>query len=220
MVQSLIPAIYPLLKDSFHLDFSQIGLITLTYQITASLLQPLIGHFNDRHPRPVFARNRHGLHADRTGVAFQGGNLSHAALRRGVGGHRARQCFIPSPLAWCAWFRADNTASPRRSFSGRQRRIVARSAIVRLSSSCPTVKQPGMVFGGGAARHHRPGPRGFLVEEKPVRQLKNPGPARPKSSDVDTAQGLLIADGVDRPDVFEVLLSFESEQLLHVLSDE
>lgn len=52
MVQSLIPAIYPLLKVSFHLDFGQIGLITLTYQITASLLQPLIGHFNDRHPRP------------------------------------------------------------------------------------------------------------------------------------------------------------------------
>jgi MFS transporter, FSR family, fosmidomycin resistance protein len=52
MVQSLIPAIYPLLKASFHLDFSQIGMITLTYQITASLLQPLIGHFNDRHPRP------------------------------------------------------------------------------------------------------------------------------------------------------------------------
>jgi MFS transporter, FSR family, fosmidomycin resistance protein len=52
MVQSLIPAIYPILKKSFHLDFSQIGMITLTYQITASLLQPLIGHFNDRHPRP------------------------------------------------------------------------------------------------------------------------------------------------------------------------
>lgn len=52
MVQSLIPAIYPQLKASFHLDFSQIGLITLTYQITASLLQPLIGHFNDLRPRP------------------------------------------------------------------------------------------------------------------------------------------------------------------------
>jgi FSR family fosmidomycin resistance protein-like MFS transporter len=52
MVQSLIPAIYPILKKSFNLDFSQIGMITLTYQITASLLQPLIGHFNDRHPRP------------------------------------------------------------------------------------------------------------------------------------------------------------------------
>ncbi len=42
MVQSLIPAIYPLLKDSFHLDFGQVGLITLTYQLVASLLQPVV----------------------------------------------------------------------------------------------------------------------------------------------------------------------------------
>jgi FSR family fosmidomycin resistance protein-like MFS transporter len=52
MVQSLIPAIYPLLKTSFHLDFGQIGLITLTYQMTASLLQPLVGHYTDRRPMP------------------------------------------------------------------------------------------------------------------------------------------------------------------------
>jgi len=52
MVQSLLPAIYPILKANFHLDFGQIGLITLTYQITASLLQPMIGYYNDRHPQP------------------------------------------------------------------------------------------------------------------------------------------------------------------------
>ncbi len=52
MVQSLIPAIYPLLKTSFHLDFSQVGLITLTYQMTASLLQPLVGLYTDKRPMP------------------------------------------------------------------------------------------------------------------------------------------------------------------------
>jgi FSR family fosmidomycin resistance protein-like MFS transporter len=52
MVQSLLPAIYPILKNSFHLDFAQVGLITLTYQITASLLQPFIGHYTDRRPMP------------------------------------------------------------------------------------------------------------------------------------------------------------------------
>src|SRR5690348_4004115 len=52
MVQSLLPAIYPLLKVSFHLDFGQIGLITLTYQLTASLLQPLVGFYTDRRPMP------------------------------------------------------------------------------------------------------------------------------------------------------------------------
>ena len=51
-VQSLLTAIYPLLKGGFHLSFSQIGLLTLTYQITASLLQPLVGQFTDRKPLP------------------------------------------------------------------------------------------------------------------------------------------------------------------------
>jgi len=52
MVQSLIPAIYPMLKASFGLDFGQVGLITLTYQMTASLLQPLVGLCTDRRPQP------------------------------------------------------------------------------------------------------------------------------------------------------------------------
>ncbi len=52
MTQSLILAIYPILKGSFHLSFAQIGLITLTFQITASLLQPLVGLYTDRRPRP------------------------------------------------------------------------------------------------------------------------------------------------------------------------
>lgn len=52
MMQSLIPAVYPLLKTSYHLDFSQIGLITLTMQLTASLLQPLVGLYNDYRVMP------------------------------------------------------------------------------------------------------------------------------------------------------------------------
>src|ERR1700722_11755846 len=51
MVQSLLPSIYPILKSSFHLNFTQIGYLTLTYQITASLLQPFIGHYTDQKPR-------------------------------------------------------------------------------------------------------------------------------------------------------------------------
>jgi FSR family fosmidomycin resistance protein-like MFS transporter len=52
MMQSLLPALYPMLKSSYALSFGQIGLLTFTYQITASLLQPLIGLFTDRSPRP------------------------------------------------------------------------------------------------------------------------------------------------------------------------
>ena len=51
-IQSLLPAIYPLLRDSFALDYGQIGLITFTFQVTASLLQPLVGIFTDRRPQP------------------------------------------------------------------------------------------------------------------------------------------------------------------------
>ncbi len=52
MMQALLPAMYPMLKTSFGLDFGQIGLITLTFQLTASLLQPLIGLYTDHHPKP------------------------------------------------------------------------------------------------------------------------------------------------------------------------
>jgi MFS transporter, FSR family, fosmidomycin resistance protein len=52
LIQSLIIAIYPLLKGEFHLSFAQIGVITLTYQICASVLQPLVGAYTDKHPQP------------------------------------------------------------------------------------------------------------------------------------------------------------------------
>jgi FSR family fosmidomycin resistance protein-like MFS transporter len=51
-LQSLIPSVYPILKENYALDFAQIGLITLAFQITASLLQPVVGHFTDRKPLP------------------------------------------------------------------------------------------------------------------------------------------------------------------------
>jgi MFS transporter, FSR family, fosmidomycin resistance protein len=52
LIQSLIPAIYPIIKDKYALDFVQIGIITLTFQIAGSLLQPLVGHYTDQHPMP------------------------------------------------------------------------------------------------------------------------------------------------------------------------
>ncbi|MGA0598962.1 MFS transporter [Enterovirga sp. CN4-39] len=52
LIQSLVPALYPILKSSYALDFGQVGLITLTFQLTASLLQPLVGLYSDRRPRP------------------------------------------------------------------------------------------------------------------------------------------------------------------------
>jgi FSR family fosmidomycin resistance protein-like MFS transporter len=51
-IQAVIPAIYPLLKDSFSLNFTQIGLITLTFQMVGSVFQPIVGFYTDRHPKP------------------------------------------------------------------------------------------------------------------------------------------------------------------------
>src|SRR5258708_10030508 len=52
MLQSVIPSVYPLLRQNFHLTYGQIGLITFTFNVTASLLQPFVGFFTDRKPRP------------------------------------------------------------------------------------------------------------------------------------------------------------------------
>jgi len=52
LIQSLIPAVYPIIKDAYALDFVQIGLITLTFQIAGSLLQPVVGYVTDRRPMP------------------------------------------------------------------------------------------------------------------------------------------------------------------------
>ena len=75
-IQSLLPAIYPLLKGGFHLSFGQIGLLTLMYQVTASLLQPLVGQFTDRRPLPW------SLSA---GMAFSGLGLLGLALAHSYG---------------------------------------------------------------------------------------------------------------------------------------
>ncbi|HTH96892.1 MAG TPA: MFS transporter [Stellaceae bacterium] len=54
MLQALLPAIYPILKGGFDLSFAQIGLLTLTYQVTASVLQPVVGYYTDERPQPYW----------------------------------------------------------------------------------------------------------------------------------------------------------------------
>ena len=54
MIQSVIPAIYPLLKENYGFTFAQIGVITLVFQMTSSVFQPFIGRYADRHPQPYF----------------------------------------------------------------------------------------------------------------------------------------------------------------------
>src|ERR1041384_4251843 len=66
ILQSLIPDVYPIIKESYHLDFGQIGVITLVGQLVASLLQPLVGLFADR--RPVYFALPAGMAASVAGV--------------------------------------------------------------------------------------------------------------------------------------------------------
>ena len=67
-LQSLIPSIYPLLKQSFSLTFTQVGLITFTFQIAASLLQPFVGFYTDKRPQPFSLAI--GMGVSLTGLVF------------------------------------------------------------------------------------------------------------------------------------------------------
>ena len=82
MMQSLLPALYPMLKSGFDLGFGQIGLMTLTFQLTASLLQPLVGLYTDRRPQPYSLPVGDGVDAARADAAGVRAELSHAAGRR------------------------------------------------------------------------------------------------------------------------------------------
>jgi FSR family fosmidomycin resistance protein-like MFS transporter len=88
MIQSLIPAIYPIIKTEYQLDFGQVGLITLAFQISASLLQPAVGFYTDRHPMPHSMLVGMGCSlAGLLGLAFAGsyGLLLAAAACVGLG---------------------------------------------------------------------------------------------------------------------------------------
>lgn len=52
LIQAIIPSVYPILKQDYNLSFSQIGLITFAFQLTASLFQPFVGYYTDKHPKP------------------------------------------------------------------------------------------------------------------------------------------------------------------------
>jgi FSR family fosmidomycin resistance protein-like MFS transporter len=83
IVQSLIPAVYPILKTSYHLDFGQIGLITLVGQLTASLLQPLVGLYTDR--RPIYFALPAGMASSTLGLILLSIAPAYGAILIAVG---------------------------------------------------------------------------------------------------------------------------------------
>ena len=95
VMQSLLTAIYPILKENYGLDFVQIGLLTFTFQVTASLLQPAIGMYHRQAAAALFAAGRHGLDPDRAHRPRLCPELRPAAARLGAASGIGSAIFHP-----------------------------------------------------------------------------------------------------------------------------
>ena len=135
-MQSLLLSIYPMLKENYALDFGQVGLITLTFQVTASLLQPMIGLYTDRKPKPYALAI--GMSSTLLGLLLL--SYRHQLSDAAAGGRDGRHRLVGVPsgilargaarLRRAAWLCA--VPVPGR----RQCRLGDRTAGRRLSSSC------------------------------------------------------------------------------------
>ena len=220
VIQSLIMAIYPMLKESLALDFGQIGLITFTFQFTASLLQPVVGYVTDRYPTPYSLVL--GMSSSLTGASPHRLCLE---LRRGACRRRAdRHGFlgVPSrnPRAWRGSHRAAATASRNRC---------SRSAAIsaRRSGRC---SRPSSCFPTGSAAS--PGSpslallamvllAGIGAWYGKTLKLKRETHAERARGDRrgDARQGRTLDRHPDGADLLQALLSRQHHELLHLLSD-
>ena len=143
-VQSMIMAYYPVLKSNFHLTLRSIGLITLTYQFTASILQPIIGIYTDRRPRPFslsmgMAVTTLGLFSWSVARSFY--MLLFSAALVGVGSaifHPEASRGGPHGFRRPAW------PGPVHLPGGRQRRRRHRAVVGRLHRRAPGAVQPAL----------------------------------------------------------------------------
>lgn len=85
LIQAVLPSVYPLLKRSYSLSFAQIGFITFAFQVTASLLQPFVGNYTDKHPRP---------YSFVYGMLFSLSGILLLAFAKGFSGILTAACFI------------------------------------------------------------------------------------------------------------------------------
>ncbi len=157
MMQSLIVSIYPLLKGEFHLSFVQIGVITLTYQMCASILQPLIGLYTDKHPKPYSLSV--GMGFTLVGIvtlAFAPNYASvlGAAALIGAGS----SIFHPESSRIARLASGGRHGLAQSIFQvGRQCRQRHGSAARRLDHHSARANEPGVVCHRRAARHRRAG---------------------------------------------------------------
>ena len=218
MMQSVIPAVYPILKQSYHLDFGQIGLITLTSQLTASLLQPLVGLYTDHRPTPYslpigMTFTMVGLIVIASAPTF--GIVLAAVAMVGMGS----AVFHPesSRVARMASGGQHGLAQSLVS-GGRQRRIVDGTAAGGVYRASGRAAQHRVVFGRGAAGHRGADAGGRMVQGASQHDAEIACDAR--DANAVAAPHDCGSDGdSDRAGLFQVLLHGEPDQLLHVLPD-
>ena len=218
MMQSLLPAIYPILKQNFGLSFSQIGLITLVNQITASLLQPVIGFYTDRRPQPYSLA---------TGMAFTLGGMILLAFGVNFG-----LIVLASALIGLgsAVFHPESSRIARLASGGRHGfaqaffqvggncRLSPRPAPRRVLRTAARPAQHCVVLADGAPGYRVSVDRRELVQDPwgnhdtaARRTCLNPWTNIPPN--------LRGADAAARAAVLEICLPRKLRQLLHVLSD-
>lgn len=128
MIQSVVPSIYPMIKEDFSLSFAQIGLITFVFQLASSILQPFTGLYADRHPRP-YALSL-GMCFTLAGLlllAFAG-NFWMIILAVSVIGFGST-VFHPEAPEWRRWHREEEKSCAVYLPGGRQRRVGRRTAV-------------------------------------------------------------------------------------------
>ena len=153
MMQSLLPAIYPIIKDAYGLDFGQIGLITLAFQLTASLLQPVVGMITDRRPQPYSTGRGHGLHVRRPDRAGARGELSDAAGGRGADRHGVVGLPPRIDAHGAAGLRRPARVRPVAVPGRRAGGPGARAAACGLHRGAARAGEHLLVLAGGAVRH-------------------------------------------------------------------
>ncbi len=207
MMQSLLPALYPMLKSSLALDFGQVGLITLAFQLTASVLQPVVGIVTDRRPMPYSLAIGMAFDADRAAAALARDELPGGA--GGLGRGRARLGDVPprgvahGALCLRRPARACAVAVPGR----RQCRLGAGAAARRLHRAAGRPAQRRVVRADRAAGHGDPQQCRALVRAPPLDAGQPAARRRRRAREHLAPACRRLAGDPGRADLLEVLLS-------------
>lgn len=217
MIQSVIPSVYPILRDDYNLSFLQIGIITFVAQMTSSIMQPVVGRYTDRHPHPYSLTA--GMMFTLAGilllsVASSFGVILLAVATVGIGS----AVFHPESSRI-----AQNAAGVKKRtrtvyFSGRRkRRNRPRSATCRCHNTPIRAKIHIMVCHCGSCRHRGTVLCGQMVQDLIAFGQKNRHLSGCKKSVAETHTTGVVHSL--RAHILEIFLYGEHDKLLHFLSN-